>query len=320
MEVPLTPMNQMEGEGENVQLLPSVPLPPFQKLVDVPDEAERSRRALCVLAVVSIVLISLILCLFTTAFFINLSVANVASNVLFIFLDIPLMITTFVIVLGINVVSLHNMNKWTSTDACCNLLRSQPACCTKSCGDKGNKHCCARLACAHVGAAILTLVFFLVFVITFAVQGSAINYAKAQNNNPHNYHNYYHSSSNNYYHYYYRSHHNYYSSHHNYQDYYSSSTYYGPSLGALAVFEIPALVLLLVLIATTVRSAWLLRAIENQQPQTVLLPPGKMVEEDGNMMQTTVLDVMAVQTPIAHAVDIPIPAVAAAADDQTQIN
>jgi len=299
-------LNQIEAEAEHAQLLPPVTLSPFQKLVDVPEVAERSRRPLCVLAIFSIVLISLVLGLFATAFMIN-SAANPKSpavNIMVILVDTPFMISTFVLVLVVNIVSLHNMNKWSSTDVCCNLLRSKPACCTKSCGDSSNKHCCASLACAHLGTAILTFGFLVAFIITFACQ-----YAESSDSESPSYNNYYYNAN-----YYYvrqtRQRRNYYT---------------GVPLSVLAMFEIPAIILLLFLIATTARSAIVLRAIEKEQPKRPLLPRGKMVEEDGNMMQGNV--VMAVQAPVVHAVDMP-PVVAADDqtpvvaddDDQTQIN
>lgn len=54
----------------------------------------------------------------------------------------------------------------------------------------------------------------------------------------------------------------------------------------LATFEVPTLILLLCLIVTTARSAWLLREIEQGQPDIALLPPNKMVVQDvpENMM------------------------------------
>merc|ERR1719271_1617310 len=45
----------------------------------------------------------------------------------------------------------------------------------------------------------------------------------------------------------------------------------------LSGFEVPALILMICLVATTARSAWLLRQIEQGQPEIELLPAGKMV-------------------------------------------
>ena len=133
---------------------------PFQKVVDMPVVTQRHQRAICELAITSIVLISLILCLFIQVLLSN-------NAVLFFIFGIPSMILVFLIVLISNVISLHNIVKWASTDVCCNVMRSQPTCCTKSCG--GNKHCCARLSCAHTASSVfisLICVLFVVLVFT----------------------------------------------------------------------------------------------------------------------------------------------------------
>merc|ERR1711939_591509 len=56
----------------------------------------------------------------------------------------------------------------------------------------------------------------------------------------------------------------------------------------LSMIQIPALILLAVLVGTTWASACLVRKIENSQPDTIaLLPPGKMVAMDTNMVTLT---------------------------------
>jgi len=60
----------------------------------------------------------------------------------------------------------------------------------------------------------------------------------------------------------------------------------------LSGFEVPALILMICLVATTARSAWLLREIEQGQPEIELLPAGKMVIhtfEDNAVIQTGVV-------------------------------
>jgi len=65
---------------------------------------------------------------------------------------------------------------------------------------------------------------------------------------------------------------------------------YGCSV--LSGFEVPALILMICLVATTARSAWLLREIEQGQPEIELLPAGKMVVhafEDNAVIQSGVV-------------------------------
>jgi hypothetical protein len=64
-----------------------------------------------------------------------------------------------------------------------------------------------------------------------------------------------------------------------YRDYYARYKYGSFSCGAAAGFEIPAIILLIALVATTARSAYLLRQIEQSMPDVALLPPGKMVTQ-----------------------------------------
>jgi len=204
----------------------AVQLLPFQKVADIPDVAQRHRRAICGLAVTSIVLISLILCLFIAASLFSASI-NYFSNLLLVIFGVPSMIIVFVLVLVSSIISLRNTDKWRPSDSCCNLMRSQPACCTKSCG--GNKHCCARLSCAYIAASVLTSLFFVVFVAVLYAGCSAANSTKC----------------------------------------FVSS-----------ILDVPAIILLLSLVATTATSAYLLRQVENAQPGIALLPPGKMVTHD----------------------------------------
>jgi hypothetical protein len=62
--------------------------------------------------------------------------------------------------------------------------------------------------------------------------------------------------------------------------YYHGST----SCGAAAGFEIPAIILLISLVATTARSAYLLRQIEQSMPEVAILPPGKMVTQTDELV------------------------------------
>lgn len=177
------------------------------------------------------------------------------------------MIIVFTVVLVSNVVSLRNTDKWVSNDVCCNLMRSQPACCTKSCG--GNKHCCARLSCAHTASAVLTTLFFIIFGILYYA-GCTESVDSTQYNRQYDYDSYS------------------YSSHFSPDDSIASAAFFNfVSIAVMSMFQVSTLVLLICLSGTTSRSAWLLRQIEKNQPDVVLLPPGKMVVQDANMMTHT---------------------------------
>ena len=61
--------------------------------------------------------------------------------------------------------------------------------------------------------------------------------------------------------------------------------YYGPTdCGAAAGFEITTIILLISLVATTARSAYLLRQIEQSMPGVAVLPPGKMVTQTDQLV------------------------------------
>lgn len=131
-----------------VQLLPS------QTLVDIPDLAQRHRRPICYLAITSIVLISIIMCLFVMAF---------TSCTIIFFIGIPSMVILSILVFISSFISLRNTDRWVSTDVCCNLMRSYPTCCTKSC--VGSKHCCARMSCLHVATSLWASFFCVLLVV-----------------------------------------------------------------------------------------------------------------------------------------------------------
>jgi len=62
--------------------------------------------------------------------------------------------------------------------------------------------------------------------------------------------------------------------------YYHGST----SCGTAAGFEITTIILLISLVATTARSAYLLRQIEQSMPEVEVLPPGKMVTQSDELV------------------------------------
>ena len=68
--------------------------------------------------------------------------------------------------------------------------------------------------------------------------------------------------------------------HRHYRRYYYGST----SCGAAAGFEITTIILLISLVATTARSAYLLRQIEQSMPDVAVLPPGKMVTQSDELV------------------------------------
>lgn len=145
----------------------AVQLLPFQKLTDIPEVAQRHRHAICGLAITSIVLVSLIICLFMTTLISTSAMSLYTTRVLFMMFGLPSMAIVFILVLVSSVVSLRNTERWVSTDVCCNLMRSQPACCTKSCGS--NKHCCARLSRAHIAASVFTSLLWVLLAVILLV-------------------------------------------------------------------------------------------------------------------------------------------------------
>ena len=78
-----------------------------------------------------------------------------------------------------------------------------------------------------------------------------------------------------------------YESESNYYDrrYYYGSTSCVPSAG----FEITTIILLISLVATTARSAYLLRQIEQPMPEVAVLPPGKMVTQTDQLVPFAVV-------------------------------
>merc|ERR1719201_1965348 len=66
--------------------------------------------------------------------------------------------------------------------------------------------------------------------------------------------------------------------------------YYGSTdCGAAAGFEITTIILLISLVATTLRSAYLLRQIEQSVPEVAVLPPGKMVTQTDQLVPFAVV-------------------------------
>merc|ERR1712048_113010 len=93
-----------------------------------------------------------------------------------IFIGIPSMILLFFVTCIPSVISRHNTDKWVSTDRCCNLMRSHPACCTRCCS--GSKHCCARLSSMHIGASVLASMICVLFVVVLISGCSEVEYEK----------------------------------------------------------------------------------------------------------------------------------------------
>ena len=238
----------------------SVQLLPFQKLVDIPDVAQRHRSAIRGLAITSIVLICTLFFLFVASIIASgVSELYVAFTV-YMFGGIPLMVILVVLVLISSGVALCNTDKWASADVCCNLMRSRRAArCTRSCS--GSKHFCARLSNTHIGASVLTgLVLVLYLVALFfdchqAAQNRADMSARSESGSR------------------YRR---------NYDNYYN---HYGSTdCGVTAGFEITTIILLISLVATTATSAYLLRQIEQSMPEVAVLPPGKMVTQSDELV------------------------------------
>jgi len=364
-----------------------VQLLPFQKLVDMPDLAQRHRRAISGLAIASSVLISIILCLLVMAYISGSSLGLYSTNILFSLFGFPSMVILLILVYTSSCISLRNTNAWESTDVCCNLMRSHPTCCTKSCAS--NKRCCARMSCLHIHISVCASIFCAILVLLLFVGcGEADKYQSGGYNDHNSRHPQPYQSGG-----YSRdavskvanvkgcksaSEHtvkvgarvtlitdrvafknafnsvsyiwddamttllgqtvtvvdrpqpgifglpksdtrsnqpvwwypfsviacvndqpgqNTQSSEYDYDVYEREDTYdppqhenYGCRL--LSGFEVPALILMICLVATTARSAWLLREIEQGQPEIELLPAGKMVVqafEDNAVIQTGVV-------------------------------
>ena len=229
-----------------------VQLLPFQKLVDIPDVAQRHRCAIRGLAITSIVLICTIACLFVSTLISAGATLPGSKTLLFlIFIGIPSMILLFFVTCIPSVISRHNTDKWVSTDRCCNLMRSHPACCTRCCS--GSKHCCARLSSMHIGASVLASVICVLFVVVLISGCSEFEYEKKMRTTT--------------------------------RSYWETTTTRPDwdrsyeSCNWTAGFETTAILLLLSLVATTARSAYLLRQIEQSMPELEVLPPGKMVTQ-----------------------------------------
>jgi len=51
---------------------------------------------------------------------------------------------------------LHNTSQWTAEECCCNLMRTYPAYCTKTCGGYPRSCCCARTSTLLLATSILS--------------------------------------------------------------------------------------------------------------------------------------------------------------------
>ena len=225
----------------------SVQLLPFQKLVDIPDVAHRHRRAIRRLAIASFVIISLAACMFMAALISTHAMSLHKSSALLWIFGVPFMILICILVCTSNILSLRNTDKWEPSDTCCNLMRSQPACCTKSCG---SKHCCAQLSRVHIAVSVLASVFCVFFTLLVVLGCKESRYTDT------------------------------------YEDFHSNYS----ACSVVQLFDIPVLILMIFLVGTTARSAWLLTDIEHAQPDVTLLPEGKMVVQDvgRNVLQTVI--------------------------------
>merc|ERR550537_384753 len=255
-----------------------VQLLPFQKIVDIPDVAQRHRPAIRKLAITSIVLIWTILSLFVTSMIVSGASQFYTSLVLFSTTGIPLMVMLLVLVSTSSGIALCNTDKWASADSCCNLMRSRRAAhCTRSCS--GSKHCCARLSNTHIGASVLTSLFLVLYLVALFSDCSQA----AGNRADYDYYTRTSSESDS------RSRSSYYAGRYDTtapaRRYRHSGYYYhgSTSCGAAAGFEIPAIILLISLVATTARSAYLLLQIEQSMPEVAVLPPGKMVTQSDEL-------------------------------------
>jgi len=251
----------------------SVQLLPFQKLVDIPEVAQRHRCAIRGLAITSIVLICTIFFLFLASLISSRVSELYMSFGLLVLIGIPSMVVLLFLVSISSAVALCNTDKWASADVCCNLMRSHRAArCTRSCS--GSKHCCARLSNIHIGASVMTslvLVLYLVTLSTGCAQAASYRadyeYDMSKRSESE-------SRSRSNFHY--------------YDGRYDTTTrryYYGStSCGVTAGFEITTIIFLISLVATTARSAYLLRQIEQSMPEVEVLPPGKMVAQSDELV------------------------------------
>jgi len=251
----------------------AVQLLPFQKLVDIPDVAQRHRCAIRGLAIASIVLICTIICLFVTSMIVSGISQFYISLMMFLTTGIPLLVILTVLVLASSGLALCNTDKWASADSCCNLMRSHRAAhCTRSCS--GSKHCCARLSNTHIGTSVLTSLVLVLYLVTlFSDCGQAAN----------NLADYEHDMATTTTTDFYGGEYRYRSGEYRYNS--NRRWYYGStSCGAAAGFEITTIILLVSLVATTARSAYLLRQIEQSMPDVAVLPPGKMVTQSNESL------------------------------------
>ena len=143
----------------------AVQLLPFQKIVDIPDVAQRHSSAIRTLAITSIVLIWAIVSLFVWCMIVSGVSLFEISLALFSTTGIPLMVILLLLVSISSGIALCNTDKWASADSCCNLMRSRrAACCTRSCS--GSKHCCARLSNIHIGASVMTSLVLVLYLVS----------------------------------------------------------------------------------------------------------------------------------------------------------
>merc|ERR1719482_1001817 len=158
-------------------------------------------------------------------------------------------------------------------------MRSRRAArCTRSCS--GSKHCCARLSNIHIGASVMTILVLVLYLVALFADCDAVasnradsEYAMSKRSK---------SKS--------RARFNYYDDRYDtttrrYHHYDDDRYYYGStSCGTAAGFEITTIILLISLVATTARSAYLLRQIEQSMPEVAVLPPGKMVTQSDQLV------------------------------------
>merc|ERR1719198_580123 len=184
--------------------------------------------------------------------FVSTSISDYNSVMQFFFLCvIPLESwILFILVLASSIIALCNTDKWVSTDKCCNLMRSNPACCSKCCG--GNKHSCARLSALYIATSVHA-------GISFFIAGVALISGAIRCNDDFNYQSY---DSDTFY-----------------QGYYGAQRYYSrrPVCVQLFSYQFPSLIFLFFLVGITARLARSIRQIENNQPDIAVLPPTKMI-------------------------------------------
>lgn len=233
-----------------------VHLLPYQKMVDMPEAAQHYRREICALAITSIILafLNLIVAFVST----EISDFNTATRFWFMFVIPCETFVLFLLVLASGIVAICNTDRWVSTDKCCNLMRTNPACCTKCCG--GNKHCFARLSVSYITTSVYANLSLL-------IAGLALISGSMRCNDEYYYGSHLFSSDYelSYMHY--------------YTEQYNSRYSYDSQSVCVQVYayQIPSLVLLLCLVAITARLAWSIRQIENNQADIAVLPPTKMM-------------------------------------------